>query len=51
MLTLHPPQLNTTMSIEEALAELDALNSNKDICYVRKAKKLDVACSMSSRKH
>jgi hypothetical protein len=39
------------MSIEEALAELDALNSNKDICYVRKAKKLDVACSMSSRKH
>jgi hypothetical protein len=47
----HPPQLNTTMTIEEALAELDALDSSEDFCYAKIAKKYGVARSTLSRKH
>jgi hypothetical protein len=39
------------MIMEEALAELDTLNSNKDTCYVEIAKKHSVARSTLSRKH
>jgi transposase-like protein len=39
------------MTIEEALAELDALDSNKDICYAEIAKRHGVARSTLSRKH
>jgi hypothetical protein len=39
------------MTMEEALAELDALNSNEDICYAEIAKKHSVARSTLSRKH
>lgn len=46
-----PPQLNATMIMEEALAELDALDSNNDICYAEIAKKHSVARSTLSRKH
>ncbi|KAF1929288.1 uncharacterized protein M421DRAFT_135832 [Didymella exigua CBS 183.55] len=29
--TLHPPQLNATMTMEEALAELDAFDSSEEV--------------------
>jgi hypothetical protein len=46
-----PQQLSATLTIEEALAELDALNSNEDICYAEIAKRHSVARSTLSRKH
>ena len=46
-----PPQLNATMTMEEALAELDALDSDEDFCYAEIAKKHGVARSTLSRKH
>ena len=49
--TSHPPQLNTTMTIEEALAELDALSSSEEFCYAKIAKKHGVDRSTLSRKH
>ena len=39
------------MTIEEALAELDALDSSEDFCYAEIAKKYSVARSTLSRKH
>jgi hypothetical protein len=51
ILTLHPPQLNTTMTKEEALAELDTLKSNEEFCYADIAKKHGVPRLTLSRKH
>jgi hypothetical protein len=39
------------MTMEEALAELDALDSKKDFCYAEIVKKHSVARSTLSRKH
>jgi hypothetical protein len=39
------------MTIEEALAELDALDSNEDIYYAEIAKRHSVARLTLSRKH
>jgi hypothetical protein len=49
---LHiPQQFSATLTIEEVLAELHALNSNEDICYAEIAKRPSVARSTLSRKH
>ena len=47
-----PLQLNAITTIEEALAELDTLNSNEDIYYIEIIKKYNVgacfACHLKS---
>ncbi|KAF1363281.1 hypothetical protein EJ07DRAFT_173993 [Lizonia empirigonia] len=49
--TSHTPQLNATTTMEDALAELDALDSSEEVCYATIAKKHGVDRSTLSRKH
>jgi transposase-like protein len=47
----NPPQLNTTMSIEDALTEIASLGPEEEICYARIAQKHGVVQSTLSRQH